>query len=124
MALHWDVSKVLDRLEKYPPTEDSMNGVTYALIMLTMPMGMGQITEQNAAEFYARVHFYEKLAGPMLRDGQGNDVYITAANVRDHVGLSTNVGLESRAAWLKRMGPRFMDEFAADFKREEVPADA
>src|SRR4249920_3503493 len=82
MALNWNVSKVQDRLEKYPPREDDMNAVTLALIYLTMSVGLGEITEANWKEFYARVEVYEKVFGPMTGNQEG-PTPITAQQVKD-----------------------------------------
>lgn len=72
-----------------------------------MFVDMGQITAENYEEFYARTAVQEKLSGAYLTetDAEGNHKprYITLKDVRDHIGLSTNVSFLKRAQWLKRV---------------------
>lgn len=132
MALSWDLTKVVDREVKYPAdAEGRQNVVTYALIWATMLAGIGEITEKTAGEFYARVHTYEVLQGALVK-GQDEetldwvDMPITLEQVRDHIGLRTNVfPTEARAKWLKRIVGARMNEYAAEkVAAPEVTADA
>lgn len=84
-----------------------MSPITNALIWGTMFVDMGQITEENVDEFYARTVLQEKLSGAYLTetDDEGNHKprYITYEDVRNHIGLRTNVSFVKRAQWLKRV---------------------
>lgn len=83
--------------------------VTEALIWKTMSIGIGQITEKNAGEFYARVHLVEQLDGASLmmpnEDGDIVPTGISADDIRRHIGLETNATykVESRGTWLNRI---------------------
>ena len=102
-----------------------INPLTETLIFLTVGVGIGDLTEANASEFYARLRFIEKLDGPMLIRAQdpetgkrpeGVAAFITPDEVRQHIGLSTNVSTESRAKWMKRFAndlDRSMDAYDA-----------
>jgi hypothetical protein len=104
MALTYDLSKVKDRQQFFPDTESGdLNPVTTTIIFGTMITGIGELTEQNAPEFYARLHLAEQLRGPLAYNGHGEPITITPQYVKGHIGLKTNVfPKETRAAWLKR----------------------
>lgn len=89
--------------------------LTQALVWGCMATGMNGITEKNAREFYARIHFHEKLHGTFLHER-----FITAEDVLSHVGLHTNVSNETRAAWVKRVVTDVrgvLGEYEREFKR-------
>jgi hypothetical protein len=77
---------------------DGMYPVTYALIHITMLVDIGEITDENHEEFFIRCSMYEKLFGaPYSRMPD-------YADIKAHVGLSTNVATKDMASWWKRMG--------------------
>jgi len=85
------------------------NPVTTALIWATIGVGLPGITRENAAEFFARLRFIERLDGAHLIraevDGkrpEGYAAFITPEEVVAHIGLTANVTRESRTQWLKR----------------------
>jgi hypothetical protein len=94
-----------------------------------MLVGIGEITAETAGEFYARLHAYEVLVGPFVEGedevtGQREGMPITPEQVRDHVGLKTNVfPIETRARWVKRVVTPRLSEFATEYKAatETVP---
>lgn len=77
---------------------------TDPLIWYTMSVGMGSITDANAGEFYARLQILELLWGSRPEHR------INAADVRQHIGLTTNVSTRSRAVWLREQVGRRVDE--------------
>lgn len=125
MALTWDLTKIRDREVKYPADQEGrQNVVTYSLIWATLLTGIGEITETTAAEFYARIHAWEAMHGAFIH-GKDEDTQewvtmpITAEQVRDHIGLRTNVfPMETRAKWVKRMLSQRMDEYVAEYAKE------
>lgn len=145
MALTWDISEVKDFenvcFMEAPADEPMagitkgdrvMNPVTNALIWATIGVDLPGITEEDAAEFYARLRFTEEISGPYLIraevDGvrpSGRDAFITIEEVLAHVGLKANVSKMARAAWLKKFG-HDLDRFASSFerKRDELRAGA
>jgi hypothetical protein len=102
-----------------------LNPVTNALIWSTIAVDLPGITRENAAEFYARLRFTERLNGPMLIraevDGkrpEGEAAFITVDEVIDHIGLTANVTRKSRAAWLNHMKHSFdgdLNRLASNF---------
>lgn len=115
MPLTWDISKVKDFEELQG--EDNVEAViTTAIVFCTMSIGMGRITEENAAEFYARTTLVEKIHGTFRFGGQGN-MGITIADVRRRIGLTTNVSSETRARWVKLYVTGFLDDSVRDFGR-------
>ena len=134
MALSYDLGRIADweNVCKITATEDDpMNGVkkgdriqnpvTTTLIWATMAVGMGSITEQNAQQFYCRLAAYEKLFGPMMYRGtdwpEGQEPNITAEDVILHIGLGTNVSLETDAKWKNRIFSHFVGDASKRFTR-------
>ncbi len=108
MSLDWNASKVAD-YETLHSTDEGW-AVTQALVFGSIGTGMGTITEENAAEVFARIALIERLHGAFLQSSEG-PVNITLDDVKRRVGLSTNVfGTEPRAKFLKRQAGSFLDE--------------
>ena len=79
----------------------------HCLVILTMTIDMGTITEKNWTEFYCRVNAVECLMGAQRRrkndHGEWEDVFFTPAEVKAHIGLRSNVCKTSDAQWRKRL---------------------
>jgi hypothetical protein len=86
-----------------PKTED---GYPYAeatefLAIGSMAIGIGEITKANYKEVYARHKFLEM---ELIKSP------ITLDDVKDNIGLKTNVAPETRGRWLSRIAKsRFND---------------
>lgn len=123
MSLDWNLTKIKNYKEvcwqKNEDDTDRLNPVTDSLIWLTMGIGIGNITEDNASEVYCRIAMYEKLFGTMLsywKDSKKVSVPITPEDVHNHIGLFTNVSKETDAAWRKRIIQNFMREQGNKYK--------
>ena len=136
MPLTWDTKNVADyetvcflTVEEDAPTmglekgDRTLNPVTHALIWASLSTGIGNITEENAAEVYARIHMTEALYGALLRRADGTEG-ITIEDVRLHIGLYTNASFkdESRQSFLKRHGGGFLDDGKLAYKRKQTEA--
>jgi len=120
MSLNWNLKEVKNNKEVCWFTDEVgdeyMNRVTDILIWGTMFVNLGEITEQNAPQFYARMRFLEMMqGGPFLHDrgedGEKEDRYITLADVEAHIGLSVNVyGRDTDYRWAAKKGQQFMKE--------------
>lgn len=129
----YDLSRITDYtelcwLDREPSPDDArlvrLNPVTESLIFKTMSVGIGEITEANAAEFYARVHLVEQIDGPsMFGMPEGRPDTITVEDVRQHIGLQTNATykVETRSKWLSRVIGQELDTAA---RRYEAAAKA
>lgn len=129
MALTFDLTTVPESVWKN--AEGNRSAVSEALIFLTMSVGIGEITEKTAPEFYARVVAVERVYGAMVSThdsdtGVSADRNITITDVLNHVGLKTNArfDVEPRAAWLKRVVGNDLDDHARDVKRAQAAAKA
>lgn len=71
-----------------------MNPVTEVLIFRSMSTGMGEITEANWREVATRILILGKVLGAEMVGPGGVDVFLTAQDVKAHIGLKTNVGQE------------------------------
>ena len=79
-----------------------------SLVWLTMGIGMNEITEANAREFYARASFYEKVNGPYRfhidpETNQRVNDYFTVEDIVRAIGLKTNASLMTKAKFYKHM---------------------
>jgi hypothetical protein len=137
MALRWSLESIKDSEDIcwVEATEDNPNHgivagekylspVTNALIWSTIAVDLGEITETNAGEFFARIRIWETLFGAFLIraevDGkrpEGAAAFITETEVSDHIGLSCNVSPVSRTKWLKKVS-REMDDMVVRFDRK------
>jgi len=91
MALTADISNCINWEELITETTYPM---TERLYFVTLVTDLGEITESNFGEFYARVKVYEAITG---------DDYITLADIKRRIGLTTNVSNRTSAQFLKRM---------------------
>ena len=79
------------------------------LVIVTMTIDMGTITEKNWTEFFRRLHAVERLMGAQRRrkkrdsDDKWEDVFFTPAEVKAHIGIRTNVAKTTDAQWRKRL---------------------
>lgn len=98
--------------------EYELSPVSNALIWHSLNTGIGKITEENAAEVYARIALVEHLYGPSLVD-RLQPRPITVEDVRKHIGMVTNASFkdETRASFLKRHAAAFLDERKAEAQR-------
>lgn len=93
-----------------------LNVVTQTLVFMTIAVGIGRITEETAGEFFARAALIERLDGPFMHQ-DGKPRLITEDDVIDHIGLRTNVSMETRTKWTNRVVKRTMDEASVRTKR-------
>lgn len=96
--------------------DEILNPLTHVLIWATIGVGIGQLSEKNADEFYARLALLERLDGPYLIRPEGKQPHITPEEVKAHIGLSTNVSYETRPTWFKRMRSE-LDRYAAHYRK-------
>ena len=89
------------RIEEDPNVIEQLNPVTSALVWITIAIDMGDITENNALEFYARVACSEKMFGNYLTSDEGPRP-ITLEDVKAHIGLHTNVSMQSWGSFVRR----------------------
>lgn len=110
MALNWSVKDVKNHEAICYPLDNNgkryLGPVTEALIFLTMAVGLTEITEKNAQEFYTRLAFYQSVFNVPEEDR------LTYAQVRIHIGLHTNAGNQTKAQWLKRIYENHARELA------------
>lgn len=103
MPLSWNITgcadpAALQTAQEWPVTNT---------IILCMPViGLGTITEANAAEVYARLDLTQRLNGALMYtvvDGKPQDRNLTPLDVRARIGLRCNVAPETWASFQRRM---------------------
>src|SRR6185369_4129324 len=96
-----------------PPQDDNERTAVDCLIWATMAVNMGEITEKNYKEFYARLHTIELLDGSYRVGVEDNGdkvrVYFTLEEVKRWIGLHTNVTTYPRTGFLKRVSKSIND---------------
>lgn len=108
MALHWDVRDIADKdtVTTSPSTrgktDKEWHPITHALIMGSMVIGIGHITEKNYKKVARRYAQYQML-GALLGSQVMPKIYITEEDVRKHIGLKMNVADITDAAWHKHL---------------------
>lgn len=108
MALHWNITDCKN-MEALQVEETGEWAVTNALIWGTLAVDMGQITNKNIGEFYARVKVWELVSGALVqRLNQKEDTYadyfLSFGDIEKRIGLSTNVSnIHRTSAWFERI---------------------
>jgi len=116
MALNWDITKVYRHKNLYRK-ETIMNEAVFKLkepfntiIILTITVGINNITEENHLQFYNRVNLIEKLYGPLFYKSTSKKPvakYVTVEDVKRMIGLKTNAANISKAKFLKNQLSNF-----------------
>lgn len=122
MALNWQLDKIANYKQlcwKGEGQEQRMNAVTNALIWLQIPILMGEITEKNHVEVFKRISMYEKTQGAFVRYHTTGDYFITLKDVKEHIGLKTNVREETFAKFKKELMIRIEREANDDVRRQQ-----
>ncbi len=123
MSLNWDLSEIENHEELFVTHEDGeryLDGLTNGFIWATMATGLDKgwkLTEEFAPEFYARLKALEKWVGPMVTKN-GQDYFVTFADVQRRIGLQTNAGSKTRAQFIKDLVARDMDADVRKYKAE------
>lgn len=101
MALNYDMTRVsnIDLLHE----DDKQWQISHSLIWATMSIGMGEITQKNFIEFFARLRFVYALLNV--------ESDITVEDVQRRIGLSTNVSDETELQFVKRIGTLQLQTF-------------
>ena len=107
MALNYELGKILN-FKQVCFRNSKMNPVTHALIFATMAVGLNEITKQKWKKFYSRLHVWEKVNGTYLTKN-GLPIYITAEEVKEHIGLSTNASQTTALGFLKNFSRKLSD---------------
>lgn len=89
--------------------EDATEGdlvTSEVLGFATMVIGIPEITESNARDFFSRMSFYEKVCGATRTFYDGNEMKrlpITMEDVRANIGLRTNASRSTRPQFVKHI---------------------
>jgi hypothetical protein len=95
MSLDWSTRSCKDY-------EKLVWSTTNSLIWNTMRVGINKITDKNFEKFYIRLAIIERTFGTLLqKDGQA--IYTTLKDVKDHIGMYTNVDNMSDSEFKKEV---------------------
>ena len=85
---------------------------TYYLSIASCAIGIGEITEKNYGEVYFRIKFLNHMSE------FATECPVTLQNVKDHIGLKTNVSFETRGKWKNRIVESHMRTLAYNIREE------
>ena len=112
MPLNYDYSTIKKSTKVWEPdgTFDDkgiemgyMTEVLNSLIWATSAVGLSDITEKNWKDFYTRMKIIGKDRSLLRRDKNGGyTVPISAQEVNNHIGLTTNATTLTKLQFLKR----------------------
>lgn len=127
MSLRWSLTDVKDWETVCYMEDESLHPVTQQIVFATIGAGMPTITKENAGEFYARLTVMQQVHGGkgwiLQRESDSEEWvnrFITADEVRAHIGLTTNASALSRAKFLSSQVTGGMDEMVRSFNEEVV----
>lgn len=89
------------------------NPLTTTLAFFTMTVDIGEITAENAEEFYCRAALLNDLYASASNTAPTE---ITIADIRAHIGLRTNVLTVSRAKWLTKVTKTIIPNRLREYK--------
>lgn len=108
MSLNWDISKIANKdtvcFRQNADEGRVLRGLTERLIWGTLAVDLGRITKQNIVEWEERL----QMLGRVYQDDAWTS--ITRAQLREHIGLETNVITQTRAAFMKKMSKALQRE--------------
>ena len=113
MALNWDVEDVANWQELFVEDENgekTMIKIHERILMHTLTIGIGKITEKNWKKFYNRVYMWERLHGATYytrENDQLKPIYVTEDDVKRMIGLSTNASEFSKTKFLNYLSTGF-----------------
>lgn len=111
MALTTDIRKIKNFKRKCYTKHAGQfytHPVTQCLLFSTCYIGMNEITEGNAAEFWRRIDAWQRGFGPMCQvaDGRAKSGWrnrmLTYADIRNHIGLETNASIKTNPQFNRR----------------------
>jgi hypothetical protein len=97
-------------IDQFITDDKKFTALGETLPYVAMVVGLGKITPKNAAEFYARVAFYERLFGGFRMNSEHQRVIVLPREVAAAVGFYCNVADETWASFTKRI----LDQFRRD----------
>lgn len=119
MALHWNYQNVGPEGQAMIEAawmDDGEGGTRSpaldSVIWATMAIGIGNWNAKNMPEVQRRMAIHQHLNGPAIRFGDGRAYYVTPDELAKLEGFSTNVSLETAAAFNKK-AMKWVEENAA-----------
>jgi hypothetical protein len=106
MSLNYNLADIEDFKTVCLKPDGTISALTEALVFSTLIVELGEITEENVGEWYARLTLCKglgKLTHRRLNEaGEAEDIMPTVEELIAHIGLKTNVSSVHRQRWLTR----------------------
>lgn len=100
MSLNWNIEKVENWKAKQRSQRNRV--ILDALIWSAMFVGISAITKKNYKKFYLRVSTFERINGAQMMKGK-KPYYLTLEDVKNWIGLKTNVSDMTASQFEKRL---------------------
>ena len=118
MSLDYRTANVKDKANVYDK-EGNLTGLAQTIIFACMFVEIGEITEENAEEFFKRISIYE-LAFDALRQKNGEPIFVTLKEVKAMIGLKTNIADKSFAQFKRGVGDAMMRRLLEKWERAKA----
>ena len=105
MSLDYDIRKIPDEIKIL---NDHLSPITECIIFATIPTDIGEITEGNYKEFYMRWRLFNVAVQDL--DKPLGVLPVDLNDIRQHIGLKTNVWTLTRRQWLTQRLSKFMSD--------------
>ena len=99
MALNWDIGDC-ENWEQLKATESDCEALD-TVIMMTMSLDIGHLTEKNLDDWLDRARIVEAIRGPAYHKPGERCLLGQREFMQKYVGLRTNVITKSTVAWFK-----------------------
>lgn len=134
MSLDFNYQNVANYATRFPEIDTQqgrdLDPAFKSMVWFSWPIGIYEITEANWREFFYRLNAWQHLVGPMfniVEDDELVPVVVTWQDVRDAIGLHTNVISKSLAEFhhdLKAASLNGLDALIAITDAEKESTDA
>jgi len=116
MSPNWDVTDIKMNVWVYKNAKKTNRLLesTHKVTLLTVTVGMSQITQKNWFEFFARVRAYELLCDRWW----DNCTLVAPRDIRTHIGLKTNAATLTKIQFYKDLSEKFEREISNHYKEK------
>ncbi len=131
MSLDWSIDRVKDYKTRCWVAAEKKGRVKLAddtdfLVWATMVVDLGSITKTNWPEWAFRLQVLKQCQYPLShtysKDGGTSEYWLTIQQIKDHIGMGTNVTTLPRGKWLRKILKRIEND-AQDITNQKQNGD-
>jgi hypothetical protein len=103
MPLNYNLTKI-ENFEDLLKDNNQLQEPYKTIVLSTMVVGLGDITEKNYHKFYNRINLIERVGGAFLWDSETKTpIYIEVEDIKRMIGLKVNVANETKPQFISRI---------------------